>query len=223
MPRLVLPPRGLLSPNNAVDPLRYYYHPLVGILFRQRLQIGLDLLPGRCRRLLEVGYGSGLLLPTLAQTTDELYGIDREPAPPGLRDQLAQLGCAPRELVAADVTAMPFADGYFDAVVAFSIFEHLREPELRRALAEVARVLGRGGYLLVGCPAVHRLMNAGFAAIGFRGIEDHHVSSMHDVLRLAAPRFRCAAAATLPPLPRALSQRAALSLAMYSAVRLELQ
>ena len=218
--RFVLPPRGLLSPNNAVDPLRYYYHPLVGWLFRQRLQVGLDLVPTHCRRLLEIGYGSGLLLPTLAQGTDELYGVDREPTPPGLRQRLAQLGCRPQELVTADVTAMPFPDGHFDGVVAFSIFEHLRQAELLAAGSEIARTLVPGGFLLIGCPAVHPLMNAAFAAIGFRGIEDHHVSSIRDVLRVFGAQFRCTATATLPRLPRRFGQ-ALIGLAPYSAALLQ--
>lgn len=219
MPRFVLPPQGLLTPNNAVDPLRYYYHPLVGVLFRQRLQVGLDLLPGRSRRLLEVGYGSGLLLPTLAQAADEVYGVDREPPPPGVHERLAQLGCVPRELCTADVTATPFADDYFDGVVAFSIFEHLRAPELSRAARELSRILRPGGFVLIGCPAVHPLMNAAFAAIGFSGIEDHHVSSIHDVVREFSSHFELSQSATLPWMPQALG-RTALSLALYSAVRL---
>ena len=40
--------------------------------------------------------------------------------------------CAPRELVQADARSMPFADGFFDVVVAFSIFEHLRAARARR-------------------------------------------------------------------------------------------
>lgn len=222
MLRLVLPPRGLLSPNNAVDPLRYYYHPLVGVLFRRRLQVGLDLLPDHCGRLLEVGYGSGLLLPTLARGADEVYGVDREPPPPGIRQRLGILGCFPRELCAADVTAMPFPDRHFDGVVAFSIFEHLHAPELERAATEIARVLRPDGFLLIGCPAVHPLMSAAFAAIGFRGIDNHHVSSITDVLRIFERRFRCTHTATLPPLPRALG-RTALGLSLYSAARLHLR
>ena len=73
MVRFELPPRGTLTPNSGVDPLRYYYTPLVGKIFTSRLQIGLDLLQGRFARLLEIGYGSGLLMPTLAAIADELY------------------------------------------------------------------------------------------------------------------------------------------------------
>ena len=37
--RLDLPPRGVLKPNDADDPLPYYYHPWVGWLYRHRLQL----------------------------------------------------------------------------------------------------------------------------------------------------------------------------------------
>src|SRR3954464_2898579 len=63
--RLELPPQGVLRPNAGDDPLPYYYHPWVGWLYRHRLQMGLDMLPAGGRRVLEVGVGSGVLVPTL--------------------------------------------------------------------------------------------------------------------------------------------------------------
>ena len=214
MVRLELPPRGTLSPNSAVDPLRYYYTPLVGKIFTSRLQVGLDLLSGRFHRLLEIGYGSGLLMPTLTRFTDELYGVDLLSEPPGLRATLGRLGVSPKELLQADVQKLPFADGFFDGAVAFSILEHLKRPELERALGELARVLGRGGRLLIGCPAVHPVMNAAFAAIGFRGIRDHHFSGIADVLDAAREDFTVERRACLPR----LLDRAPAGWAPYSAV-----
>ena len=202
--RLRLPPPGVLVPNNAVDPLPYYYRPLVGRVFAARLNIGLGLLDGHYGRLLEIGYGSGLLMPTLASTCDELYGLDLEREPAGLRDRLGRLGVRPKELVQANARSMPFSDGFFDAVVAFSIFEHLRAHELELTLAECARVLGPAGRLLVGCPAVHKLMNAAFASIGFSGIEDHHFSDIADVVAAAAPWFAVERRAALPAVLGAL-------------------
>ena len=197
---LRLPPPGVLVPNNDVDPLPYYYRPLVGRVFAARLNTGLRLLDGRYRRLLEIGYGSGLLMPTLASVCDELYGLDREPEPAGLRERLGRLGVRPRELVRAEARATPFANAFFDGVVAFSIFEHLRAYELELTIAEMARVLAPDGYLLVGCPAVHKLMNAAFAGIGFTGIEDHHFSTIADVVAAATPWFSVARRAALPSL-----------------------
>lgn len=214
--RFKLPPRGALRPNSDVDPFKFYYAPLVGRVFAARLDAGLALVETRFRKLLEIGYGSGLLMPTLAPICDSLVGVDREPEPPGLRDALAKLGARPAALVQADVQALPFADGEFDGAVAFSILEHLKRDQLERALAEIARVLAPNARFLVGCPAVHRAMNAAFAAIGFRDIGHHHFSSIADVLDAARPRFTIEKRATLP---RAL-YLAPLGWAPYTAVLL---
>ncbi|HEX9102042.1 MAG TPA: hypothetical protein VF997_07560, partial [Polyangia bacterium] len=89
-------------------------------------------------------------------------------------------------------------------VVAFSIFEHLRAHELELTLAECARVLLADGRLLVGCPAVHKLMNAAFATIGFSGIEQHHFSTIADVVAAASPWFAVERHAALPGVMSAL-------------------
>lgn len=199
-PRLALPPRGALPPNNDVDPLKYYYAPLVGRLFRARIDLGLRLLEGlRFRRLLEVGYGSGLLLGTLVRLADTVDGVDLATNPEVVRPALARLGVTVGDLVQGDLRALPFDDGRYDAVVAFSILEHLKAPDLALALDELARVLAPGGRLLVGCPAVHRGMTLAFRAIGFRHIEDHHFSSITDVLERADHHFAVEKSASLVP------------------------
>jgi SAM-dependent methyltransferase len=214
--KFVLPPAGALRANNEVDPFRFYNKPVVGRVFAARLDTGLGLVDRRFRRLLEIGYGSGLLMPTLAQLADDLYGADLEREPPGLRDALARLGVQPKELVQADVQSLPFADGHFDGVVAFSIFEHLKADQLAVAGHEVDRVLERGGRLLIGCPAVHRAMNAAFAAIGFHGIDQHHFSALPEVLEAFSPWFTVEKRASWP----SLMTRAPLGWAPYSSVLL---
>lgn len=50
----------------------------------------------------------------------------------------------------ADLTALPFRTGAFDAALSIVTIEHLREPA--SALAEMARVVAPGGCLLVAAP-----------------------------------------------------------------------
>jgi len=53
--------------------------------------------------------------------------------------------------VAGDATALPFADGSFDKVIAAEVFEHI--PDDQRAISEVARVLKPGGTVAVTVPS----------------------------------------------------------------------
>ena len=214
--RLDLPPRGTLSPNNHVDPLAFYYKPLIGRVFRARIDLGLGLLQGPYDALLEVGYGSGLLLPTLAKVAKVVEGLDLEPPPRGIDAFLTERGVR-AELVQGDVRAIPLPDARFDCVVAFSIFEHLGGSALDEGLAEIARITKPGGTLLVGCPAVHRAMSAAFAAIGFSDIDDHHVSDLATILAAADRHFVVEAQAAWPPV---VGDALPVGWAPYSAVSL---
>jgi SAM-dependent methyltransferase len=176
--RLDLPPRGVLEPNDADDPLPYYYHPWVGWLYRHRLQMGLDFLPdlpagaARQGRVLEVGVGSGVLVPTLTKHYAEYTGTDLTLAP--RLDTLVAPGCR-AEFRSADLLRdddLP-ADHY-DAIVCFSVLEHIRDAD--GAARGLARALAPGGTLVTGYPMVSPLMTRAFALIGFDRIDDHHVS-----------------------------------------------
>jgi SAM-dependent methyltransferase len=52
--------------------------------------------------------------------------------------------------VQLDITAMPFADGEFDAIICSHVLEHVSDD--RAAMSELARVLRPGGWLLVLVP-----------------------------------------------------------------------
>jgi SAM-dependent methyltransferase len=169
--RLELPPEGVLRPNNDVDPLPYYYNRWVGWLYRHRLQMGLDLLPDTGARVLEIGVGSGVLVPTLTKRYAEYTGTDLTLA--GGLDRLVAPGCK-AEFRRADLLADDLPEGRYDAVVCFSVLEHIADsPGAARGLA---RALAPGGTLVTGYPMVSRLMTLAFDRVGFRGIDDHHVS-----------------------------------------------
>jgi ubiquinone/menaquinone biosynthesis C-methylase UbiE len=95
-------------------------------------------------RVLEIGIGTGLTLRHYAEGV-ELSGLDTD------ADKLARAGrrtgvLAPTpNLVIGDADALPFGDEAFDAVVISLVLCSVPEP--RRTLAEVWRVLKRGGEL----------------------------------------------------------------------------
>jgi SAM-dependent methyltransferase len=183
MPELTTDLLAGLPVSGPTDPIEYYRRPIVGYLFRERINMGLRLLgDGRFGKALEVGYGAGAVLLTIAPIAQELFGIDLDANPEVASAVLDRRGIR-ADLRNGSVYELPYADEFFDLVVSYSVFEHLHQYE--RALGEVARVLrrGPGAKFLLGMPAVNRAMEWGFRAIGFKGIEDHHVTTPSTVAR----------------------------------------
>jgi SAM-dependent methyltransferase len=187
--RMNAPPMVELTPslvrdmpkNGPSDPIEYYRRPLVGWLFRERINLGLRLLPRRrYERALELGYGAGALQLALAGSVGELHGIDLDADPAVVARILATQGLS-SHLVRGSIYELPYEDCSFDLIFCFSVFEHLHE--YQRGLAEVTRVLRPGGLFLLGMPSVSPTMEVGFRLIGFDRIDDHHVTTPASVER----------------------------------------
>jgi SAM-dependent methyltransferase len=101
----------------------------------------LDLGPGA--RVLEVGCGRGHLVQRLRFDGIDAVGVDLNPMAieHGVTEQLRVM----------DATALQFPDAHFDALVSMHMIEHI--PALDDALAEMARVVRPGGFLLLVYPA----------------------------------------------------------------------
>ena len=173
-----LPSRERINPIDDDDPLRFYYMPLVGRLYLRRLETASALLDGRGGRLLDLGYGSGVFLPELAAHGFRIVGADRHAKGAMVRAMARGEGIDPA-LVTGDLLSLPFAAASIDVVCCLSVLEHVAA--LDAALAEIRRVLRPGGTALLGYPRVDRLMGVLFRAIGFAGIEAHHVSTPRDI------------------------------------------
>jgi SAM-dependent methyltransferase len=164
-----------LVPNGPTDPIAYYRRPLIGRFFRERINLGLRMIADRrYAKALEVGYGSGAVLLAIAAGVDELHGIDLDADPALAQARLGGYGRA-ATLIQGNVYELPYETAEFDLVLSFSVFEHLHRYE--QGLREVARVLKPGGRFLLGMPAVNTMMELGFRVIGFKGINDHHVTT----------------------------------------------
>jgi ubiquinone/menaquinone biosynthesis C-methylase UbiE len=90
------------------------------------------------KRLLDVGCGTGLVLDLAHDLFAELDGIDITP------EMLARATPRPNvKTQIASAEAMPFPDGTFDMVTAYSVLHHIAEPG--RVFREVRRTLKPGG------------------------------------------------------------------------------
>jgi O-antigen biosynthesis protein len=101
------------------------------------------------RRVLDLGSGEGFGAALLADTATAVVGVDiDERTVEHSRANYVADGLEFRVASATDLRA--FEDGSFDAVVAFEMIEHVAEHE--QVLAEIARVLGPGGLLIMSTP-----------------------------------------------------------------------
>jgi SAM-dependent methyltransferase len=98
---------------------------------------------------LEVGPGSGVYLPTLAQVSDEVVATDIEDSYlTRLRPLGESLPCL--RLVRDDITASALPSDSFDLILCTEVVEHVTSS--RRALAEIHRLLKPGGTMILSTP-----------------------------------------------------------------------
>ena len=198
--RLLLPKREHLRQVDHSDPLPYYYAPVTSWFYRQRLEMALDLLgSGPYDRILEAGYGSGILLRSLAARAAQVVAVDLHRRTELVRPMLRAEGVN-ASLMVGNVCALGYADASFDALVCVSTLEHLQPAELGRAVAEFRRVLRPGGVAVVAVPASGWIMDLLFRLIGFSEIDEHHVSTRADVEAALRQRFQVEGERRLPGL-----------------------
>ncbi len=106
----------------------------------------LDRLAGEGRSAIDLGCGSGDLLPGLTARFDRVVGVD---AWSHLLQRASEKATGV-ELVKADVGRVPLADGSFDLAATCDVIEHVEPAAL---LGEARRLVRTGGHLLVSAPA----------------------------------------------------------------------
>lgn len=186
-----LPPPGSLVTANQDDPLEHYYRPFVGKIYRDRIQIGFDLLPERkFSKILDFGYGSGLLFPSLQEMGEELHGVDLLSDPAAVQSSLKKLHLNV-QLSNKNILSKEYPDEFFDLVTSFSVFEHISDPTT--ILTELKRIVKKNGYLLVGMPRVDAWMELLFHGIGFHSIKSRHVQSFRQFQAKVEPIFHLVA------------------------------
>ena len=128
-------------------------------------------------RVLDVGCGTGGALPWLGEF-GRVAGLERHP----LAVRLAARH-AGRQLVCADVGALPFRDASFAILTAFDVLYHRDVADDGVALQELVRVLQPGGWLVLRLPAYDWL----------RGAHDDMVQTRHRYTRWEVRRKLAAA------------------------------
>ena len=185
-PKLKLLAADTYKGVNQYDPIKYYYWPVFGRMYRRRVELAL----GECsggERVLEVGFGTGLAFPNLHDIYKEIHGIDLTADIHAVQSVFDPIGI-PLFLEKGDVLKMPYQDGFFDTVLMVSILEHLKPLELKQAFVEVSRVLKPGGQMVYGTPVEKPFMAFMFRLLG-HNIRDEHFSTEKEIAEAARRAF----------------------------------
>jgi ubiquinone/menaquinone biosynthesis C-methylase UbiE len=111
---------------------------------------GLDIAPGAA--MLDVGCGTGILLPLLRENVNgDGHVVALDLSGEMLKRALGK--GQPTIYVQGDAESLPLPEGVFDWVLCNAVFPHF--PDQLRALAELRRVLRAGGRLVI-CHAFNR-------------------------------------------------------------------
>jgi len=102
----------------------------------------------RRQRVLDIGTGTGALLPWLAAAVDSVVAMDSSAAMLArARHRCQREGLDHVRFQRADVRDLPLADASCDAAFGSMVLHHVARPE--QALAEMARVVRPGGKVVV--------------------------------------------------------------------------
>lgn len=174
------------SSEKPTDPIRFYYLPLVGKLYRKRVELCLSELKNG-RRILEVGFGSGVTFLNLMGRFEEIWGIDSDADCQEVKHCLG--GMVPSlNLKNGSILATGYPDAFFDSVLLISILEHLRPPDLDTCFQEIRRILKPGGQLVYGVPVERPLMVFAFIILGY-DIRKLHFSTEKKIFQEASRYF----------------------------------
>jgi ubiquinone/menaquinone biosynthesis C-methylase UbiE len=127
----------------------YLENSASGHVLRERARLALELLGEEAGDVLDAGMGSGWLCADLDRRGWTVSGIDVSGAM--VAGAVSRLPHLEDRLRRGEITALPYGDASFDAVVATGVLEYV-VPELPRALGELMRVLRPGGAAVLSFP-----------------------------------------------------------------------
>ncbi len=190
-------PRERWIKTSEIDCPTWTESGVLGFILRRRFRLLVNLLGNlRYPRLLDIGYGGGMLMPELARHCDELLGVDIHPHAREVEDVLAGEGVRAR-LCRASGADLPYATESIDAIVAMSSLEFI-DP-FDRAAREFRRVLKPGGVFVMVTPGDSPLLDLGLKLLTGRSADNDFGERRRRIIPTLMREFTVDARRSFPP------------------------
>jgi len=156
--QIVLPSKSLLQKTGDVDYFDWNYRfPIKYIqLYRFKRIIWL-LGKKKYPALLEIGTGSGILLPELAKHCEKLFACDIHSNYDRIHLLLEKYSIDNYDIGRQNIEHTSYNDKSFDAIVAVSVLEFVQD--LPGAISEIKRILKDDGVFITICPMSSRFLD----------------------------------------------------------------
>lgn len=175
------------DPNQQIFCVERYYSFPFNQFYLKRFKIVLNLLgKNKCEKLLDIGFGSGIFLPSLSLRTKKLFGLDNHNYVPQVSNFLSDLKIE-AEIKKGSVVALPYEDNQFDCVICLSVLEFVED--IDKAMSEIVRVAKSGAKIIIGAPVVSKFTDACYAILGKKGQNKIHQSNHKKIINSAKKYF----------------------------------
>lgn len=191
----LLPPESLIKTGD-VDHADWNYRLMFGSLLRSRYNLVTFFLGNtKVKRLLEIGYGSGVFLTELTKYCDELYGVDKHEYVKEVAEKLSEFDVYP-QLSSAEAEKMPFEENFFDIIVTVSTLEFVGNLEL--VCSEISKILQPDGKLIVITPGKSFITDFGLKVLTGKDADEDFGNRREIILPTLQKHFEIIRESTVP-------------------------
>jgi len=151
---------------------KYYKFPLK-YLYLKKIKLAIKLLNNKkYNKLLDIGFGGGVITPELASRCEQYFGIDVHEHIDLIKNILKNQNINNINLKKSSATTLPFENNYFDCIWCMSTLEFIKDSE--KAIAEINRVAKNNAKIIIGFPITNKLTDILYKLIGFKSNEAHY-------------------------------------------------
>jgi 2-polyprenyl-3-methyl-5-hydroxy-6-metoxy-1,4-benzoquinol methylase len=169
--------------DEAGFPAYSHPNPLINWLFWQRLRTAMNYIEtnGPYDKVLDFGCGSGVMLPFLAQHSQQVTALDIDLLPLEKVKKYIPLPSNVEVCDANQITISGLPQKSFDLINALDVLEHV--DELPRTLSELLTLLRPGGQLVVSGPTENILYQVGRKIAGPEYSGAYHERGIAEIKR----------------------------------------